>query len=54
MTNSTEPEVLAIKRRFANILATQPVPQIPESQRPGANKKRNRKNRGKNVGKSNS
>jgi arylsulfatase A len=34
VTNSTAPEVLAIKRQFEAILATKPVPEIPAAKRP--------------------
>jgi arylsulfatase A len=33
VTNSTDPEVLAVKRQFKEILSTKPVPDIPKAQR---------------------
>jgi len=46
VTDSTKPEVTAIKRRFEEILATQPVPEIPPGQR-GKKRKSRRKRAGR-------
>lgn len=43
VTDSTDPEVLAIKKRFNEILATKPVPELPAAERSAA-KKNKRKN----------
>ncbi len=52
VTDSTDPEVVAIKQRFADILATKPVPEIPQAQRPGAEKKNRHQKKKQNENRS--